>query len=99
MSKCDIGIVSRGRTAYELAMLGIPAIVLSENEREEGHSFVSNENGFLYMGTNPGEYMIESTMDIYITMPQKDREKIHDKLLCNDLRHGRNKVINLINSL
>lgn len=37
MSECDVALTSRGRTAYELAILGIPPIVLSQNVREEGH--------------------------------------------------------------
>ena len=31
MSSCDIGITSRGRTGYELAMLGIPSISMAQN--------------------------------------------------------------------
>ncbi|EYA68652.1 cytidylyltransferase -containing domain protein, partial [Bacteroides fragilis str. S24L15] len=41
MSKCDIGITSRGRTGYELAVLGIPTIAMAQNEREEKHGFVN----------------------------------------------------------
>jgi CMP-N-acetylneuraminic acid synthetase len=53
MSSCDVAVTSRGRTGYELAMLGIPSISMSQNSREEKHSFVSNENGFTYIGLNP----------------------------------------------
>lgn len=35
MSKCDIAITSRGRTGYELAILGIPSIAMAQNKREE----------------------------------------------------------------
>lgn len=96
MGKCDVGITSRGRTAYELAVLGIPSIVLSQNEREEGHSFVSDENGYFYLGTNPSKHIIESTLDMYISMPIEDRKKLQDKLLEKDLRNGRARVSNLI---
>ncbi len=99
MGNCDISITSRGRTAYELAMLGIPSIVLSQNTREEGHGFVCDENGFMYMGTNPSDHIIEATLDMYISMPQADRERLHDKLLCNDLKNGRKRVISLIQNL
>ena len=43
MSSCDIGITSRGRTGYELAILGIPSISMAQNHREEKHGFVCNE--------------------------------------------------------
>lgn len=99
MSACDVSMTSRGRTAYELAMLGIPPIVLSQNAREEGHGFVCDENGFMYMGTNPSDHMIESTLDMYITMPQSDRKRLQDKLLGNDLKNGRKRVISLIQNL
>jgi spore coat polysaccharide biosynthesis predicted glycosyltransferase SpsG len=99
MSECDVSVTSRGRTAYELAMLGIPPIVLSQNAREEGHGFVCDENGFMYMGTNPSEHMIESTLDMYITMPKEDREQLQKKLLANDLKNGRKRVISLIRGL
>lgn len=99
MSECDISMTSRGRTAYELAMLGIPPIVLSQNVREEGHGFVCDENGYMYMGTNPSDHMIEATLDMYITMPLEDRTRLQEKLLKNDLKHGRKRVISLIQNL
>lgn len=99
MRKCDVSITSRGRTAYELAMLGIPAIVLSQNKREEGHGFVCDENGFMYMGTNPSDHMIESTLDMYITMPLDDRKLLQKKLLKADLKKGRKRVISMILNL
>ena len=99
MSECDISMTSRGRTAYELALLGIPPIVLSQNTREETHGFVCDENGFMYMGTNPSNHMIESTLDMYITMPQSDRLELHNKLLSCDLRNGRKRVTSLILNL
>ena len=52
MTSCDIGVTSRGRTGYELALLGIPAIAMAQNAREEKHGFVCNENGFTYIGLN-----------------------------------------------
>ena len=42
MSSCDIAITSRGRTGYELALLGIPSIAMAQNQREEKHGFVCN---------------------------------------------------------
>lgn len=99
MRECDISMTSRGRTAYELAMLGIPAIVLSQNKREEGHGFVCDENGFMYMGTNPSDHMIESTLDMYLSMPLDDRKNLQKKLLEADLKTGRKRVISMIQNL
>ena len=99
MTKCDIALTSRGRTGYELALLGIPTIAMSQNKREEKHSFVSNENGFTYIGLNPDDEIIESNLNMYLKLSQKARQKFQDKLLSHDLRGGRKRVMSLINSL
>ncbi len=99
MSKCDISVTSRGRTAFELAILGIPSIVLSQNVREENHSFVCDDNGFTYLGTKPSDHAIESTLDMYISMPKEDRQNIQNKLNQNDLKNGRKRIMNLIENL
>lgn len=99
MTSCDIGITSRGRTGYELCMLGIPSIAMAQNEREEKHGFVCNENGFTYIGLNPDDEIIESNLKMYLEMSKKSRQKFQEKLLSHDLRNGRKRVINLIYSL
>lgn len=99
MSGCDVAVTSRGRTAYELAMLGIPAIVISQNKREESHGFLSDEHGFMYLGTEPSNHIIESTLDMFINMPQLDRESIQKIMLGNELKDGRKRVISLIQNI
>lgn len=99
MSDCDVGITSRGRTGYELAILGVPTIAMSQNKREEKHGFVSNENGFHYIGLNPSDKIIKATLDMYIKMSVEDRKHYQDVLLSHDLRNGRSRVMKLINSL
>ena len=99
MSGCDIAVTSRGRTGYELAILGIPAIAMAQNKREEKHGFVNNENGFTYIGLNPSDHIIQSTLDMYISLSKEERLDFHNKLLSHDLRNGRRRVMNLINSL
>lgn len=97
MSKCDMGITSRGRTGYELAMLGIPTISMAQNQREEKHGFVCNENGFTYIGLNPADEIIESNLRMYLSMSKESREHFHDMLLKHELRDGRKRVMSLIN--
>lgn len=99
MSSCDIAMTSRGRTGYELAMLGIPSISMAQNQREEKHGFVCNENGFTYIGLNPADEIIESNLKMYINMSAESRKQFQTKLLSHDLRGGRKRVMNLINSL
>lgn len=99
MSDCDVGVTSRGRTGYELAMLGIPTISMAQNRREEKHGFVSNENGFTYIGLDPADEIIESTLRMYLTMSKESRRRFQEKLLSHDLRGGRKRVMGLINGL
>ena len=99
MTQCDIGITSRGRTGYELALLGIPSITMAQNKREEKHGFVCNENGFTYIGLNPDDEIIRSTLDMYLKLPRKNRQRFQSMLLSHDLRGGRQRVMGLINSL
>ena len=99
MSKNDIAITSRGRTGYELSLLGIPSIAMAQNFREEKHSFVSNENGFSYIGLNPSDEIIEGTLKLYLNLSSESRKELQKKLLSHDLRNGRKRIMMLINNL
>ncbi|WP_148372145.1 cytidylyltransferase domain-containing protein [Bacteroides bouchesdurhonensis] len=99
MASCDIAYTSRGRTGYELALLGIPAIAMAQNHREEKHGFVCNENGFDYIGLNPDDEIIEGNLKMYLTMSAKPRQYYQDVLLSHDLKNGRRRVMTLINNL
>lgn len=99
MSSCDVAITSRGRTGYELAILGIPSVAMAQNLREEKHAFVCNENGFTYLGLNPPDEVIESNLDMYLGLSREARQRFQDMLLSHDLRGGRRRVMALINSL
>ncbi|MGN0308767.1 MAG: cytidylyltransferase domain-containing protein [Lachnospiraceae bacterium] len=99
MSACDIGVTSRGRTGYELALLGIPSIAMAQNQREEKHGFVCNENGFSYIGLNPSDEVIEGTLKMYLGLSRESRQQFQDRLLSHDLRGGRKRVMTLINNL
>ncbi len=99
MSACDVGITSRGRTGYEHAILGIPVIIMAQNAREEKHGGLRNENGFTYIGQNPPDEVIESTLNMYLAMSKESRQRYQNLLLDRDFRGGRKRVMNLINNL
>lgn len=96
MLKSDIAISSRGITGYELGSLGIPTITLAENELEETHSFLGDEHGYLYIGRNPSNCLLENTLDEFIQLGPAERQTRQDQLLRNDLRNGANRVRNVI---
>ena len=99
MSACDVAVTSRGRTGYELAILGVPSIAMAQNKREEKHGFVSNENGFTYLGLNPPDEIIKSNLDMYLGLSREARLRFQSMLLSHDLRDGRRRVMGLIESL
>ena len=99
MSSCDVAVTSRGRTGYELAILGVPSIAMAQNRREEKHGFVSDENGFTYLGLNPPDEVIKSNLDMYLSLSREARQRFQDMLLSHDLRDGRRRVMSLINGL
>lgn len=99
MSACDVAVTSRGRTGYELAILGVPSIAMAQNRREEKHGFVCNENGFTYLGLNPPDEVIKSNLDMYLSLSREARQRFQDMLLSHDLRGGRRRVMGLINGL
>lgn len=96
MSRCDIAVTSRGRTCYELAALGIPTISIAQNEREEKHDFICKENGFSYIGTAPARSVVLDEVRKYVAMDREERKALQEKLLKNNLRHGRENVLELI---
>ncbi len=95
----DIAITSRGRTAFELALLGIPTISMAQNEREMMHGFVSVKNGFEFLGYRPTREVVKKALDDYIRLSRDGRESISKRLLENDLRNGRGRVMHLIRSI
>ena len=99
MSSCDIALTSRGRTGYELALLGIPSIAMAQNHREERHGFVCNENGYTYLGLNPNDEIIEKNLKMYLSLSQERRQRYQEMMLSHDLKNGRRRVMSLINSL
>ena len=99
MSKCDIAVTSRGRTCYELAILGIPTIAVAQNEREERHTFACEENGFCYLGRNVQESILESALIELINSSARERTLRQEKMLSHDLRKGRERIKNLFDSL
>lgn len=99
MTQCDIAFTSRGRTGFELAVLGIPSVAIAQNDREERHDFMCHENGFDYLGQNPSDTVLESNLDLYLKLSKEERSSLQKRMLDKDLRNGRRRVMNLINSL
>lgn len=97
MQQADIAFTSQGRTVYELASLGIPSIVLAQNERELLHTFAQMPNGFmnLGLGKDTSEETIRNTLEWLIQTPQI-REEMRKLMLKSNLKEGLNRELELI---
>lgn len=97
MKNADLAFTSQGRTVYELASLGIPAIVLAQNERETMHSFAQMKNGFLNLGLGRKVHddTIIRTFEWLISVPQV-REEMRSHMLSFDLKRGIERVRRII---
>ena len=97
MSKMDLAVTSQGRTVYELASMGVPSVVLAQNEREAEHVFAGIQNGFinLGLGSRTDALTIISTIRWLIATPNVRRE-MRKLQLAKDFSKGHERVIRLI---
>ena len=72
---------------------------MAQNVREEKHGFVCNENGFSYIGLNPADEIVESNLNMYLSMSKESRQRFQDMLLSHNLKDGRKNIMRLINGL
>lgn len=100
MLEADIIFTSAGRTTYEIANLGVPAIVLAQNERELTHFFASNEFGFLNLGLG---YNVspEKLCEHFVELVESEgnRHYMSSLMKKTDLKFGRKTVNRLIQNL
>lgn len=97
MKEADLAVTSQGRTVFELAAMGVPAIVLSQNEREKTHRFATMENGFLNlgMGKEVNAELIINTLD-WLINTSVVRRNMHELMLKCPLRKGIARVKSII---
>ena len=97
MKEADLAITSQGRTIFELAVMGIPAIVLSQNQRENTHKFAQMENGFLNLGMGEvvEERVVKNTIDWLINTPEI-RKNMYNLMVSLDLKSGVRRVRRII---
>lgn len=60
LSTADIVLCSSGYTPYEVGVMGIPCIVLAQNEFETTLDFANEKNGFVHLG--PGHKVKQSIL-------------------------------------
>ncbi len=97
MKPADIAISSQGRTVFEIASLGVPAVILAQNNRELTHTFGSMKNGFLNLGLGKKVSInaIVNTLDWLINTPNI-RANMRSLMLKHDFRHSQNRIKHII---
>ena len=97
MKKADIAVTSQGRTIYELASMGVPAIVMAQNEREAEHVFAGIQNGFINLGLGKklDDESIAKTIRWLADTPNVRRE-MRATELTHKFSRGQQRVIDLI---
>ena len=97
LKEADLVIMGQGRSIFEAACMGVPAIVLSQNEREATHSFAQMEHGFLNLGLGKEveASLITNTLEWLINTPTV-RENMHNLMLSIPLKSGIERVKRII---
>lgn len=97
MQQADLAFTSQGRTVFELAVMGVPAVVMAQNEREQLHTFAQMENGFLNLGLGErvSEDTLLSTFSWLAGTPQIRRE-MRGLMLKNKLEKSTGRVLDII---
>lgn len=97
MQKADLAISSQGRTTFELACMGVPTIVLAQNEREQLHTFAQMSSGFinLGLGSEVSDEDIAAAIE-WLISSESIRKEMHRLMLSNDLKSGIRRVKRII---
>lgn len=93
----DLVFTSAGRTIFEVASLGTPAIVLAQNARELTHFFASPDHGFVNLGLGT-EVAPDAILTAFRALADDAdaRRRAHARMLDNELRNGTQRVVSLI---
>lgn len=97
MRDADLAFCSQGRSTFELASMGVPTIVLAQNERERLHTFAQMDNGFINLGLGSAvtDEDIEATFN-WLVGAKSVRREMHNLMLANDLKPGIRRVKRII---
>lgn len=97
VAQADLAFSSQGRTAFELASMGVPSIIMAHNARELTHTFTKPQNGFLNLGLskNVDEHKLEEAF-YQLCYDEHKRYAMRKKMLAHDLRSGVQRVKNII---
>jgi spore coat polysaccharide biosynthesis predicted glycosyltransferase SpsG len=97
LKNANLIVTSCGRTMYEIASLGIPAVLIAQNTREMQHAFGHAENGFACLGLGrdvSDTVLLETVREI--CDDAGIRAEMRRRMLSYDFRGGQERVTRLI---
>lgn len=97
LKRADLVVMGQGRSIFEVAAMGVPAVVMSQNEREMTHSFAQMEHGFLNLGLGHevDPFLITNTLD-WLIHTETVRENMRRLMLKVPLKSGLERVKRII---
>lgn len=100
MYNSDLIFTSAGRTIYEIASIGTPAIVLSQNERETTHFFAYEKFGFQNLGLGY-DVKEKDILENFIKLVEDKikRQEMSILMQNNELKKGRKTVQKIIQNI
>lgn len=97
LSNSDIVVTSNGRTIYEVAVLGVPCLAISQNDRESTHLFSHVASGIINLGhaNTVSEKNVANQLKKLINN-YKLREKMAENLRSYHIENGTENVLKII---
>ncbi len=95
--RADLAVTSAGRTVLEVASVGVPCVVLAQNEREMHHLHARSEYGIvnLGLGRSLSPQQIAEQLQMIIA-DETMRRAMRDRMLAVDVRGGCKRMLNAI---
>ncbi|MFC4410755.1 PseG/SpsG family protein [Chungangia koreensis] len=97
LAKADIVVCSAGYTPYEVAVIGLPCIVIAQNEQELQNAFPKEENGFIHLGLGrkvKQSLLLNAIMEMLLHDAR--RERAVKRQLALNLFNGKEKIAETI---
>jgi spore coat polysaccharide biosynthesis predicted glycosyltransferase SpsG len=101
MEYVQIAVTSNGRTVYELAHMNVPAVVISQHDREQTHLFAQQDRGFIPVGGyDPGKTEIRVHQEVSeLLTTQSKRRSLFNGMKQINFEGNKQRVIKIIEEL
>lgn len=100
MAGAQVAVCANGRTPYELAHLHVPAVVVTQNAREESHPFADPSNGFVRLDGVAGDVGPRVLAELVRMVDDvAHRRRLYDAMHGFDLSGNRRRLVERLAAL